>query len=129
MLDPERAQIEKLEPTLFDIVLRPEEFISESSLEDESDYLEEIPAALIPLLSPQEPEEEQQPLDPNDYDQFRYYRISANSFCGNYSFLNLTLCTVTFGYSTHTCKNLIPMVVTRAMANSSKNHALLMCRI
>ena len=29
----------------------------------------------------------------------------------------------------HTCKNLIPMVVTRAMANSSKNHALLMCRI
>ena len=30
---------------------------------------------------------------------------------------------------THTCKNLIPMVVTRAMANSSKNHVLLMCRI
>ena len=29
----------------------------------------------------------------------------------------------------HTCKNLIPMLVTRAMANSSKNHALLMCRI
>ena len=29
----------------------------------------------------------------------------------------------------HTCKNLIPMVVTRAMANCSKNHALLMCRI
>ena len=29
----------------------------------------------------------------------------------------------------HTCKNLIPMVVTRAMVNSSKNHALLMCRI
>ena len=29
----------------------------------------------------------------------------------------------------HTCKNLIPMVVTRAMGNSSKNHALLMCRI
>ena len=27
----------------------------------------------------------------------------------------------------HTCKNLIPMVVTRAMANSSKNHALLIC--
>ena len=24
----------------------------------------------------------------------------------------------------HTCKNLIPMVVTRVMANSSKNHAL-----
>ena len=79
MLDPERAQIEKLEPTLFDIVLRPEEFISESSLEDESDYLEEIPAALIPLLSPQEPEEEQQPLDPNDYDQFRYYIITRVS--------------------------------------------------
>ena len=72
VLDPERAQIEKLEPTLFDIVLRPEQFISESSLEDESDYLEEIPAALIPLLSAQEPKEEQQPLDPNDYDQFRY---------------------------------------------------------
>ena len=30
---------------------------------------------------------------------------------------------------THTCKNLIPMVVTRAMANSCKNHALLMCTI
>ena len=29
----------------------------------------------------------------------------------------------------HTCKNLIPMVVTSAMAHSSKNHALLMCRI
>ena len=29
----------------------------------------------------------------------------------------------------HTCKNFIPMVVTRAMANSSKKHALLMCRI
>ena len=77
MLDPERAQIEKLEPTLFDIVLRPEQFISESSLEDESDYLEEIPAALIPLLSPQEPKEEQQPLDPNDYDQFRYHTLTV----------------------------------------------------
>ena len=28
------------------------------------------------------------------------YRISANSFRGNYSFLNLALCTVTFGNST-----------------------------
>jgi hypothetical protein len=28
------------------------------------------------------------------------YRISAYSFRGNYSFLNLTLCTVTFGDST-----------------------------
>ena len=28
------------------------------------------------------------------------YRISANSFRGNYSFLNLVLCTVTFGDST-----------------------------
>ena len=28
------------------------------------------------------------------------YRISANSFRVNYSFLNLALCTVTFGYST-----------------------------
>ena len=27
-------------------------------------------------------------------------RISANSFRGNYSFLNLALCTVTFGYTT-----------------------------
>ena len=33
------------------------------------------------------------------------YRISANSFCRNYSFLNLTLCTVTFGYSTYRCGN------------------------
>ena len=28
------------------------------------------------------------------------YRISANNFRGNYSFLNLALCTVTFDYST-----------------------------
>ena len=28
------------------------------------------------------------------------YRISANSFRGNYSFLNLSLCSVTFGHST-----------------------------
>ena len=28
------------------------------------------------------------------------YRISANSFGGNYSFLNLALCTVTFDHST-----------------------------
>ena len=33
------------------------------------------------------------------------YRISANSFRGNYSFLNLTLCTVTFGCSTYRCGN------------------------
>ena len=31
---------------------------------------------------------------------FINYRISANSFHGNYSFLNLALCTVTFGDST-----------------------------
>ena len=36
---------------------------------------------------------------------FPTYRISANSFRGNYSFLNLTLCTVTFGYSTYRCGN------------------------
>ena len=36
---------------------------------------------------------------------FSIYRISANSFRGNYSFLNLTLCTVTFGYSTYRCGN------------------------
>ena len=29
------------------------------------------------------------------------YRIAANSFRGNYSFLNLTLCTVTFAHSTY----------------------------
>ena len=33
------------------------------------------------------------------------YRISANSFHGNYSFLNLNLCTVTFGHSTYRCGN------------------------
>ena len=33
------------------------------------------------------------------------YRISANSFRGNYSLLNLTLCTMTFGYSTYRCRN------------------------
>ena len=33
------------------------------------------------------------------------YRISANSFRGNYFFLSLTLCTVTFGYSTYRCGN------------------------
>ena len=32
--------------------------------------------------------------------EFRY-RISSYSFRANYSFLNLTLCTVTFGYSTY----------------------------
>ena len=34
-----------------------------------------------------------------------YYRISANSFRGNCSFLNLTLCTVSFGDSTYRCGN------------------------
>jgi hypothetical protein len=33
------------------------------------------------------------------------YCISADSFCGNYSFLNLTLCTVTFVHSTNRCGN------------------------
>ena len=33
------------------------------------------------------------------------YRISANSFRGNYSFLKLTLCTVTFGHNTYRCGN------------------------
>ena len=33
------------------------------------------------------------------------YRISANGFRGNYSFLNLTLCTVTFDHSTYRCGN------------------------
>ena len=33
------------------------------------------------------------------------YRISANSFRGNYSFLNLTLGSMTFGYSTFRCGN------------------------
>ena len=31
--------------------------------------------------------------------------LSANSFRGNYSFLNLTLCTVTFAHSTYRCGN------------------------
>ena len=33
------------------------------------------------------------------------YRISAYSFRGIYSFLNLTLCRVTFGHSTYRCGN------------------------
>ena len=33
------------------------------------------------------------------------YRISANNFRGNYSFFNLTLCTVTFSHSTYRCGN------------------------
>ena len=33
------------------------------------------------------------------------YCISSYSFRGNYSFLNLTLCTVTFGNSTYMCGN------------------------
>ena len=36
---------------------------------------------------------------------YTIYRISANSFRGNYSFLSLTLCTVTFVYSTYRCGN------------------------
>ena len=36
----------------------------------------------------------------NDLEVISEYRIFANSFRGNYSFLNLALCTVTFGYST-----------------------------
>ena len=35
----------------------------------------------------------------------RNYRISANSFRGNYSLLNLALCTVTFVHSTYRCGN------------------------
>ena len=35
----------------------------------------------------------------------KYYRISAKSFRGNYSFLNLTLCTKTFDHSTYRCEN------------------------
>ena len=33
------------------------------------------------------------------------YHISSYSFRGNYSFLNLTLCTVTLGNSTYRCGN------------------------
>ena len=33
------------------------------------------------------------------------YRISANSFRGNYSSLNLTLCTLTFCHSPYRCGN------------------------
>ena len=36
---------------------------------------------------------------------WKEYPISANSFCGNYHFLNLTLCSVTFGHSTYRCGN------------------------
>ena len=36
---------------------------------------------------------------------FPNYRISSYSFRGNYSFLNSTLCTVTFGCSTYRCGN------------------------
>ena len=36
---------------------------------------------------------------------FLSYRISTNSFRGNYSFLELTLCTVTFDHSTYRCRN------------------------
>ena len=74
VLDPERAQIETLEPTLFDIVLRPEEFIRESG-EDLLDSVEEIPSIAVAPAADQE----QQPLDPNDYDQFRYivYEFSS----------------------------------------------------
>ena len=41
----------------------------------------------------------------NKQSYFHEYRISANSFRGNYSFLNLTLSTVTFGHSTYRCGN------------------------
>ena len=36
---------------------------------------------------------------------FSDYRISSYGFRGNNSFLNLTLCTVTFGNSTYRCGN------------------------
>ena len=36
---------------------------------------------------------------------FILYRIFTNSFRGNYSFLSLTLCTVTFDRSTYRCGN------------------------
>ena len=39
-------------------------------------------------------------LVPFETTNFIIYRISSYSFRGNYSFLNLTLCTVTFGDST-----------------------------
>ena len=41
----------------------------------------------------------------------------------------LVYCSWFYGNRTHTSKNIIPIVITRAMANSSKNHALLMSRI
>ena len=41
------------------------------------------------------------------------YRISANSFRGNYSFLNSTLCTVTFDHSTYRCGNYSRVETTR----------------
>ena len=58
------------------------------------------------------------------YSYYRVIQAAIEAFAGKQ--INISL---KFIYSEHTCKNLIPMVVTRAMANSSKNHALLMCRI
>ena len=50
-------------------------------------------------------------------------------FCLREIILNQNFKTIPCKWFAHTCKNVIPMGVTRAMANSSKNHALLMWRI
>ena len=61
---------------------------------------------------------------------FRNIIIQRGDFPSKFlDFISLTCFRVFPQYRLHTCKNLILMVVTRAMANSSKNHALLMCRI
>ena len=39
------------------------------------------------------------------FSKYLKYRTSANNFRGNHSFLNLTLCTVTFDHSTYRCGN------------------------
>ena len=50
------------------------------------------------------------------------YRISANSFRGNYSFLSLALCTVTFDHSTYRCGNYSRAETIRGNTVSNTKH-------
>ena len=59
----------------------------------------------LPFKFPQPSETMIQFLITKREDYCNNYRISANSFRGNYSFLNLTLCSVTFGHFTYRCGN------------------------
>ena len=45
------------------------------------------------------------PLQKQTVSYYTVYRISSYSFRRNYSFLKLTLCTMTFGYSPYRCRN------------------------